>query len=135
MSEQAQPEQEPPKVKDEYRLASDAFNYYANNVRFETTPWDLKILFGELAASLPTGGSLVEQKAVIKLSWAQAKVMAIFLAINVADHEDALGAERLPRFVFGEPLKHLGDKDLTLEQMFADIIKTLHEQRQARLKP
>jgi hypothetical protein len=124
-------EQPKAKAKDEYRLAPDALNYYANNVRFETTPWDLRLLFGELAGNLPTGGSIVEQKAVIKLSWAQAKVMAIFLAINVADHEAALGAERLPAFVFGEPLKHLGDKDLTLEEMFLDIMKAVDEQRQA----
>jgi hypothetical protein len=124
------PDNDKPNVQDEYKRSPDFVKYYANNVRFETSAWDLLMTFGELAGNLPDGaGSVVEQKVAIRMSWAQAKVMAIFLAINVADHEISHGAERVPAFVFGTPLKHLGDKDLTLQDMFADIIKAINERK------
>jgi hypothetical protein len=123
MPEDKTPNNDQIKRSDEYRKTSDFVTYYSNNVRFDTSAWDLLMTFGELAGNLPDGGSLVEQKIAVRMSWSQAKVMAIFLAINVATHEETLGVERLPEFVFGDQLKHLGNTDLTLEQMFGEIIK------------
>jgi hypothetical protein len=118
-------EQEAPLPKDEFRLADDFVKYYANNVRFEPNVWDLKIVFGELAADGPNGGSIVEQKIAVRLSWLQAKVMAIFLSINVSSHEEGSGPVRIPRAILGELLHGIAEKDLTLEQMFEEIIKVL----------
>ena len=125
---------EKPKIQDRYEHAPDFVKHYANNVRFERTRWDLRMTFGELEGFIPDGGSLVEQHVEIKIPWSQAKVVAIFLAINVADHEADYGAEQLPEFVFGDPLKHLGNKDLTLEEMFSEIIRVFHAQREATTK-
>jgi hypothetical protein len=119
------PENEQVTPSDEYRKLPDFVKYYSNNVRFETSAWDILMTFGELAGNRPEGGSLVDQKVAVRMSWAQAKVMAIFLAINVSTHEETLGVERLPAFVFGDPLKHLGNTDMTLEDMFGEIIKVL----------
>ena len=118
-----------PEVKpaDEYRHVTDFIKYYSNNVRFEITAWDLTVIFGELAGNLPDGSSVVEQKVAVKLSWPQAKIMAIFLAVNVATHEETNGVQRVPSFAFGDRLKHLGNKDLTLEEMFPHIIKAFNE--------
>jgi hypothetical protein len=116
------------KGKDEYRHLPDFLKYYANNVRFARTAWDLTMTFGELAGTKPGGGGIVEQKASVRLSWGQAKVMAIFLAINVAEHEAELGNEMIPSFVFSDDLKHLGDKDMSLEDMYAEIMAALNAQ-------
>jgi hypothetical protein len=125
-------ENDTPKVQqDRYEHTPDFVKYYSNNVRFARNAWELTMTFGELAGNLPEGGSRVEQKVAIRMSWPQAKVMAIFLAINVADHETEQGAERIPEFVFGDPLKHLGDKDLTLEEMFTEIIRVFNAQKEA----
>jgi hypothetical protein len=116
---------------DPYRVAPDMVKYYANNVRLETTAFDLTMSFGQVAEPLPnkSGDSYVDLKAEIKLSWLQAKVTAIFLSINVAAHEAQLGAIQIPSFVFGPDLKHLANQNLTLEEMYSSILKVFEEKK------
>jgi hypothetical protein len=56
---------------------------YANNTLFEPSVWDLKIIFGEFIGRT----SSVDWHTSITIPWAQAKLMAYYLAINVAFHE------------------------------------------------
>ena len=56
---------------------------YANNTFFEGTVWDLKILFGEWSAR----ANEVTWHTSMTVPWAQAKLMAFYLAVNVAAHE------------------------------------------------
>jgi hypothetical protein len=72
----------------EENIAAD----YANNVRFVANVWDLKILFGELSVSKPD----VDWHTSITLPWAQAKLMAYYLSINIAAYEAHHGGIRLP---------------------------------------
>jgi hypothetical protein len=119
-----------------YRVAPDLVKYYANNVRFDSTAFDLTMMFGQVAESLPdNSANYVDQKVEIKLSWLQAKVMAIFLSINVAAQEEKLGAIQVPKFVFGTDLQHLANTALTLEEMFLDIIKVFDDKKHAIEKP
>ncbi len=64
-------------------LAAD----YANNTLFAPSIWDLKIIFGEFAGK--TGS--VDWHTSITIPWAQAKLMAYYLTINVAFHELSQG--------------------------------------------
>ena len=56
---------------------------YANNVNFAANVWDLKLLFGELSGTKPA----IDWHTSITLPWAQAKLMAYYLDINIASHE------------------------------------------------
>lgn len=75
-------------VNAEEALSAD----YANNVFFAANVWDLKVLFGELSAR----GEGVDWHTSITLPWAQAKLMAYYLAINIAAHEMDEGPIRIP---------------------------------------
>jgi hypothetical protein len=69
---------------------ADGFaSLYANNIRFEPSVWDLKFIFGEIDQSK---GEFVEQHTAITVPWAQAKVMAYFLAVNTILHQFQTGS-------------------------------------------
>jgi hypothetical protein len=65
---------------------------YANNTFFEPSVWDLKILFGEFSGR----SSSVDWHTSITLPWAQAKLMAYYLAVNIALHELSQGPIQIP---------------------------------------
>jgi len=81
------------KIATEFKRANDFTTRYANNVIFETSVFDIKIVFGEL--SQPFGGTaFVEQHNAVTISWLEAKIAALFLSMNVAMH--ALEELKLP---------------------------------------
>ena len=62
---------------------------YANNVRFESSVWDLRLLFGLLDQSgTPT---TVQQHTTINVPWQHAKLMTYFLYVNVLLYESVHG--------------------------------------------
>jgi hypothetical protein len=65
---------------------------YANNVFFAPNVWDLNILFGELSAVRQA----IDWHTSMTLPWAQAKLMAYYLAINIAAHELREGPIKIP---------------------------------------
>jgi hypothetical protein len=65
---------------------------YANNTFFEPTIWDLKLLFGEWSGRTNT----IEWHTSITVPWAQAKLMAYYLSLNVAAHELKHGRVKVP---------------------------------------
>jgi hypothetical protein len=68
-----------------YQRADDFTDQYANNVFFEASLWDLKLLFGQLDQGL--GQNFVVQHGSVTLPWPQAKVLAYFLQVNLTAHE------------------------------------------------
>jgi hypothetical protein len=64
---------------------------YANNLFFAPNVLDLKILFGELSPVKPA----VDWHTSMTLPWPQAKLMAYYLAINIAAHELREGPIRI----------------------------------------
>ena len=71
-------------------LSSD----YANNVRFEASVWDLKLIFGEYSNSAPQN---VEWHTSITIPWAQAKLMLYYLEANVIAHEAQVNKINIPQ--------------------------------------
>jgi hypothetical protein len=65
---------------------------YANNVFFEATIWDIKLIFGEWSSR----SNLVDWHTSITLPWAQAKLIQYYLAINVEAHERMQGKITMP---------------------------------------
>jgi hypothetical protein len=61
--------------------SSDFSSIYANNVFFEASAWDLKIIFGELDQS--SGTASIQQRAAVTVPWPQAKLMSFWLRVQV----------------------------------------------------
>jgi hypothetical protein len=79
----------PAQPQPQFERGEDFTSLYANNVQFEPSSWDLKLIFGELDQS---GGKVtIEQHTSITLSWVQAKVMSYFLQANIAAYESVNG--------------------------------------------
>lgn len=84
------------KIADQFTRAQNFLARYANNVNYETSVFDLKIVFGELVQ--PVGKTpFVEQHTSVTLSWLEAKIAALFLSMNVAMHENNFGTLNIPK--------------------------------------
>ena len=57
----------------------EAVPVYANNVRFEMTAWDLRVLFGQLASTTISGEPGVDWHTDVTIPWIQAKLMHFYL--------------------------------------------------------
>ncbi len=81
-------------VQSPFKTDEDFASLYANNVIFEKSVWDLKMIFGQLDQSQQQ--FVVEQHTAITVSWSHAKLMAYLLAVNVALHEIDNGLVTIP---------------------------------------
>ena len=68
---------------------------YANAANMEVTPWDFKIVFGELKKS--EGKVVIEQSVEVTMSPQHAKALAEILSSNVREYEKNIGEIKLPR--------------------------------------
>ncbi len=77
----------PKKVADlKYQRADDLVTFYANNAYYESSAWDLKIVFGQL--DQPKGSpAVIRQNIAITIPWAQAKLLAYFVRIHIEASE------------------------------------------------
>jgi hypothetical protein len=75
----------------------DFASLYANNVQFETSVWDLKLIFGQLNQA--KGTSVVEQHTAMSVSWLEAKLLAYFLTVNLVLHQTQNGEVKVPASV------------------------------------
>ena len=83
------PSEEKPEAK---RFVDDLTTDYANNVAFETSVWDLKLIFGEYSDQ----DKSVEWHTSITIPWAQAKLMQYYLQINLEFNEQQQGKIKIP---------------------------------------
>jgi hypothetical protein len=58
---------------------------YANNVRYESTVHDLKLIFGE--SDQAAGPEVVRQHTAITIPWTAAKLARYYLDVNLLFHE------------------------------------------------
>jgi hypothetical protein len=98
----------------------DFASLYANNIWYESSAWDLRLLFGQLDQS--KGPNVVAQHTAIALSWLQVKLMIYYLQINLALHEVQNGRVAIPASVMPpEP------EPLTSELQDDPLAKTTRE--------
>jgi hypothetical protein len=69
---------------------------YANAANLEVTPWDFKMIFGELKKS-SDGKPVIEQSVEVTMSPQHAKALADILSVNVREYEKNVGEIKLPR--------------------------------------
>jgi hypothetical protein len=104
--------------------AADFEQKYANNVTFETSDWDLRVVFGTLDQGAPdqkTYGHAVKFHTAISVPWRQAKLMAYSACVNVLLHEMTEGKIQIP---FSPP---------PVEALVKDVIDTPAEQKLVKL--
>jgi hypothetical protein len=96
MSEETtQSTQTTPKPKIEHKRGEDFIDRYANNVFFEGSIWDLKVVFGSLDQSI--GPNYVTQHTGVSLSWTQVKLLAYLLRFQLVAHEARMGKVNVPK--------------------------------------
>ena len=78
-----------------YRRDEDFASLYANNVKFERSLFDFKMVFGELDQS-DENHTFVQQHTAVTVPWIQAKLMAYYIELNLAIHEADFGTIRIP---------------------------------------
>jgi hypothetical protein len=77
-----------------FKHIDDFFLGYANNIRFESTVYDLKLIFGE--TDLSAGNEVINQHTAITVPWALVKTTLYWLQLNLAIHELANGKVMVP---------------------------------------
>jgi hypothetical protein len=81
----------------------DVVPVYSNNVRFEMTAWDLRLMFGQLMP-MSEGRGLVDWHTDVTIPWAQAKLMHLYLAVNLTIYERENGKITVPTAVLPVPI-------------------------------
>lgn len=79
----------------------DVVPVYANNVRFEMSAWDLRMFFGQL---MPGGAPEIDWHTDIAIPWALAKLMHLYLGINIMLYERQNGKIAVPKNVMPAPV-------------------------------
>src|SRR3990167_11504158 len=64
-----------------FQHTDDFISLYANNVQFEQSAFDLKLIFGELNQA--GGKALVDQHSSMTIPWGQAKLLLYYLQVNI----------------------------------------------------
>jgi hypothetical protein len=98
----------PPNIQRE--TEEDFASLYANNIMYEASVWDLKLIFGQLDQKLIEGhGQTVDYHTAITLPWSTVKSMIYFLRVNLATHEAEAGPVKLPERVVPARPGEVGD--------------------------
>jgi Protein of unknown function (DUF3467) len=90
MPENTKPAQDIPAARSETYA-----KLYANAANIEVTPWDFKLIFGELKRSGTTFS--IEQHFEVAMSPQHAKALSNLLNQNLREYEQQIGEIKLPR--------------------------------------
>jgi hypothetical protein len=87
----------PAPFQPEFERDEDFVSLYSNHVWFESSAWDLNLVFGQL--DLSKGPNVVRQHTAIALSWMQAKLLAHYIEVNILIHEGKDGEVQIPPYL------------------------------------
>jgi len=62
---------------------------YANNVKFESSLWDLKLIFGQTDQTF--GPNAIIQHTAVTIPWPQVKLLLFGLSVTLAEQEGRTG--------------------------------------------
>ena len=118
-----------------FELASEVYEAYANNVYYEGSAWDLKLIFGQLDQ---TGGKVrILQHSAITVPWTMAKLMVYWLRGQIEAHELANGKIHMPPAIIPPALPPVTEEqkkqDPNAETVYA-IFNRLRDELVASLK-
>ncbi len=78
----------------EQPLSQTPPDVYANIVNFGTTVWDLRLNFGQMIKREEQ--EQFESRVSVTLPWLQAKIMSVYLQMNIFDYEKQYGKINIP---------------------------------------
>jgi hypothetical protein len=99
MKEEAKKNQPPPP---KFERDPDLISEYANSARFESTVYDLKIIFGQ--TDLASGSEIIRQHTAITIPWSLVKIALYYLQVNLIVHEGNNGKVTIPPSQIPQPL-------------------------------
>ena len=110
-----------------FEFIEDLHEEYANNVFYESSTWDLKLLFGQLDQSGQLSNSEPKIKTVIHstvtVPWTQAKLMFYWLKGHIEAHEMVNGEIHMPSSLIPPELPPLSEElkksDPNAERVYA----------------
>ena len=100
---------------------------YANNVQFEPSVWDLKLIFGQLDQR--PGKAIVDYHTAITIPWIQAKILSYYLQLNIAAYEHTNGRISVPASVIPripEPPSHEVQESAPAAEAVYELSLELH---------
>jgi hypothetical protein len=115
---------EPPLLRNQ--RTEDFASVYSNNVGFEQSVWDLKIIFGQLDQD----AGVIEQHTAVTIPWVIAKLSLFYLATQIAGHELVNGKIAIPPSVVPPepaPLTKEQQNDPNLQKIYAEFTR-LHKE-------
>jgi hypothetical protein len=117
-----------------YETADDFTESYANNVYFESSAWDMKLIFGQLDQR---GKVKIVQHTAITLPWTQIKLLIPWLKGHLEAHELVHGKVRITANLIPPellpPSKELKESDPNAEAIY-DVFNKIRNEFVASLK-
>ncbi len=99
---------------------------YANHTTFFPSAYDLRLAFGD--ADPTTNMQVNKLHTGVTLSWPQAKLMLLYLRLNIEYHESAIGEIKIPRSALAPMIQEKISKEYTtIEEVLSAINQTLQE--------
>jgi hypothetical protein len=99
----------PAKKPIEFRRDPEDFaTRYANNAYFESTIWDMKIMFGQ--TDVTQGQNVIIQHTAITLPWPYLKIFSYVLQTQIAAQEAEFGHISVPQNILTPPLEVLPEE-------------------------
>jgi hypothetical protein len=80
-----------PPASQHVERAADFSNKYANNIYFESTPWDVKLTFGHVEQA--TDPVAIKHDFAVTIPWPQAKLTLFWLRLHVETAEAEIGVK------------------------------------------
>jgi len=118
-----------------FELADEVYEAYTNNIYYEASSWDLKLIFGQLDQG--GGKTRIVQHSAITMPWPLAKLMVYWLRGQIEAHELANGKIHIPPPVIPPALPPVTEEikklDVNAEAVFA-IFNRLREEFLSSLK-
>jgi hypothetical protein len=92
-----------------FELADEVYEAYANHIYYESSSWDLKLIFGQMDQ---TGGKVrIVQHSAITVPWPLVKLTIFWLKGQLEAHELANGKIRIPPPIIPPPLPPITAED------------------------
>lgn len=115
-------------VKENFERAEDFISLYANNIQFEQSAFDLKLIFGELDQS--QGKVRVEQHSSVTIPWAQAKLLMFYLQVNISLFELENGKIKIRNDLLPQPVRKLSEeeKKIPKAEELTELLEALRQQ-------
>jgi hypothetical protein len=99
-------------------------NLFANNVRFESTLWDLRLMFGQVDLA----AKQIVQHTAINIPWPQVKIASYLMLVNLVVQQALNGNVFLPPFVM-PPRPNASDPAFAeFDKRLVEYLAWIHDQ-------